>query len=95
MGTDNTPVQPQADTTLAALAVLGSFDTADFASVDVLMASTNPRELIVGLVDASRILIDILANATDTSTDEVIAHVRKQVLGLLNSGELGAEVSPY
>lgn len=81
--------KPQTDTTLAALAVLERFATKDFDSVDALLDTTDPRELVMGLLDVSRMLTGMLAKATEARHDEVIVHVRDTVLGLIHDGHLG------
>jgi hypothetical protein len=86
--------KPQTDTTLAALAVLERFSTEDFESVDALMATTDARELVIGLLDVSRMLASMLAKATDGQPDEVFVHVRQTVLGLIQDGHLGTDLTP-
>jgi hypothetical protein len=81
--------KPQTDTTLAALAVLERFATKDFDSVDALLDTTDPKELLVGLLDVSRMLTGMLARATDARHDEVIVHVRDTIMGLIHDGQLG------
>ena len=86
--------KPPTDTTLAALAVLERFTTEDFSSLDALVATTDPRELVIGLLDVSRMLTSMLAKATDGQPDEVIVHVRETVLGLISEGHLGTDLAP-
>lgn len=86
--------KPQTDTTLAALAVLERFATKDFDSVDALLDTTEPKELLMGLLDVSRMLTGMLARATDARHDEVIVHVRKTILGLIQDGQLGTALEP-
>ena len=86
--------KPQTDTTLAALAVLERFATQDFDSVDVLLDTTNPEELLVGLLDVSRILTGMLSRATEARPEEVIVHVRGSVMGLIKDGQLGTSLTP-
>lgn len=85
-------LKPQTDTTLAALAVLERFSTRDFDSVDALLDTTAPKELVMGLLDVSRMLTDMLSNATGARHDEVIIHVRETVLGLIKEGHLGTSL---
>lgn len=86
--------KPQTDTTLAALAVLERFATKDFDSVDTLLDTTDPKELLMGLLDVSRMLTGMLARATDARHDEVIVHVRGAILGLIHEGQLGTGLAP-
>lgn len=86
--------KPQTDTTLAALAVLERFATQDFDSVDALLDTTDPKELLIGLLDVSRMLTGMLARATDARHDEVIVHVRGTILGLIHDGQLGTGLAP-
>jgi hypothetical protein len=86
--------KPQTDTTLAALAVLERFATKDFDSVDALLDTTDPKELLMGLLDVSRMLTGMLARATDARHDEVIVHVRSTILGLIHDGQLGTGLVP-
>lgn len=81
---------PQADTTLAALAFLERFEGGEFADVDALLAVTDERELVIGLLDVSRMLTSMLSRAGETTPQDVIAHVRGTVLGLINDGSLSA-----
>lgn len=86
--------KPQTDTTLAALAVLERFATKDFDSVDALLDTTDPKELLMGLLDVSRMLTGMLARATGARHDEVIVHVRGTILGLIHDGQLGTGLVP-
>jgi hypothetical protein len=86
--------KPQTDTTLAALAVLERFATKDFDSVDALLDTTDTKELVMGLLDVSRMLTGMLARATDARHDEVIVHVRDTILGLIHNGHLGTGLAP-
>jgi hypothetical protein len=81
---------PQADTTLAALAFLERFESGEFADVDALLDVTDEREMIMGLLDVSRMLTSMVSRASEATTVEVITHLRKTVLGLINNGELSA-----
>lgn len=81
---------PQADTTLAALAFLERFEGGEFADVDALLAATDPRELVMGLLDVSRMLTSMLARAGEATPMDVIAHLRGTVLGLISEGALSA-----
>jgi hypothetical protein len=81
---------PQADTTLAALAFLERFENGEFADVDALLAVTDERELVMGLLDVSRMLTSMLSRASETSPEDVIAHVRGTVIGLISEGSLSA-----
>lgn len=85
-------IKPQTDTTLAALAVLERFSTGDLDSVDVLLDTTEPRELVMGLLDVSRMLTDMLSVATGARHDEVVIHVRKTVMGLIKEGHLSTNL---
>lgn len=86
--------KPQTDTTLAALAVLERFATNDFDSVDALLNTTDTKELVMGLLDVSRMLTGMLARATDARHDQVIVHVRETVMGLIHEGHLGTGLEP-
>lgn len=86
--------KPQTDTTLAALAVLERFATKDFDSVDALLNTTDTKELVMGLLDVSRMLTGMLARATDARHDEVIVHVRETIMGLVHDGHLGTSLTP-
>ncbi|MCC3299482.1 hypothetical protein [Arthrobacter caoxuetaonis] len=86
-------LKPQADTLLAALAVMERFQQRDFVAVDAIVDSTDPRELVMGLLDVSLILTDFLAAASQVSKESIVGKVREDVLGLVNSGRLGAGVS--
>ena len=81
---------PQADTTLAALAFLERFEGGEFADVDALLAVTDERELVIGLLDVSRMLTSMVSRACEATPQDVIAHVRGTVLGLINDGSLSA-----
>lgn len=86
--------KPQTDTTLAALAVLERFATKDFDSVDAMLDTTDPKELLMGLLDVSRMLTGMLARATGARQDEVIVHVRGTLMGLIHNGHLGTGLTP-
>lgn len=86
-------IQPQADTLLAALAAMESFQLRDFAAMDVIVDYTDPRELVMGLLDVSLILTRLLAEASQVSKEDIVAKVREDVLSLVNSGSLGAGVA--
>lgn len=81
---------PQADTTLAALAILERFEAGEFADVNALLDITDQRELIIGLLDVSRMLTSMISTASEATAVEVIASVRSTVLGLINTGDLSA-----
>ncbi|MCC3292819.1 hypothetical protein [Arthrobacter sp. zg-Y1110] len=85
--------QPQADTLLAALAAMECFQQRDFTAMDAIVDCTDPRELVMGLLDVSLILTDFLATATQTSKEDIVAKVREDILTLVNNGRLGAGVS--
>lgn len=86
-------VQPEADSMLAALALMERFQQRDFVSVDAIVDSVNPRELVMGLLDVSLIFTDFLAKATHTSKEDVVTSVRADVVALVNDGSLGAGTS--
>ena len=86
---------PQADTTLAALAVIEQFSRSEHDTLDALLDATDEHELVVGLVDVSRMLVSMLAGAANTSEQGVIDHMRTTVLGLISSGELGSSPSNH
>lgn len=84
---------PQADTTLAALAVMEQFSRNDFEALDALLDVTDEHELVMGLLDVSQVLASMLANATGTSKQGVLDHLRKMVLDLISTGDLAS--GPY
>lgn len=85
--------KPEADTILAALALMERFQQRDFDSVDAIVDSTDPRELVMGLLDVSLIFTDFLAKATGASKEDVVTGVRADVVALVNDGSLGAGIS--
>lgn len=85
--------KPEADTILAALALMERFQQRDFDSVDAIVDSTDPRELVMGLLDVSLIFTDFLAKATGSSKEDVVTGVRADVVALVNNGSLGAGIS--
>lgn len=81
---------PQADTTLAALAVMEQFSRNEFEALDALLKVTDEHELVMGLLDVTQILTSMLANATGVTSQGVLDHLRKMVLDLINAGELAS-----
>lgn len=86
----NTNQAPQADATLAALAVLSSITDGDFDGANALMAASTDKELLTGFLDVARYLTSIAANAAEVTAQEVIANVRTTVVDLVSQGELDA-----
>lgn len=81
---------PQADTTLAALAVIEQFSQGEYQTLDALLDATDEHELVIGLLDVSRHLATMLANAAGTTEQDVVDHLRSTVLGLISSGALSS-----
>ena len=92
---ENPSCPPQADTTLAALAVMEQFSLSEYETLDALMDTTNDRELVMGLLDVSQLLAAMVANAAGTSKQDVLDHLRKMVLDLINTGELASGPAPH
>lgn len=86
----NTNQAPQADATLAALAVLSLITEGDHDGANALMAASTDHELLTGFLDVSRYLTSIAAKAADVTAKDVIDNVRTTVLDLVNQGELDA-----
>ncbi len=83
---------PQADTTLAAIALLEQFTKGDSETTSALLDSTDTRELVTGLLDVSRFLAGMVAKASHTEPEQVFSHLRGTLVGLVNDGRLGAGV---
>lgn len=86
----NTTPAPQADATLAALAVLARLTDRDFDGANALMDSSNDQELLTGLLDVARYVTSIAAKAAGVTPQDVLTQVRTTVLDLVNKGELDA-----
>lgn len=87
---------PKADPTLSALALLDSFVKKDRTETDILLQSTDERELIMGLLHISQHMATMLGNASGGDQHDVVHHVRRTVLDLINQGkwEFGPIVLP-
>lgn len=90
--TSTTPSNPEttADPSLAALAVLEGFMRGDHQILDVLLTEVGQRELAMGLVTVGSVLVGMVGTAAEATQDEVVAHLRDMVIGLVNDGRLGA-----
>lgn len=86
----NTKPAPQADATLAALAVMSRLTDGDYEGANALMDSSTDQEMLTGLLDAARYLTSIAAKAAGVTPQEMLTHVRTTVVGLVNEGQLDA-----
>lgn len=77
---------PKADPALSALAVLASFVDKDYQSTDLLLDTTDERELIMGLLNISQHMATMLGLATGGDSGDVVRHVRQTVLSLIADG---------
>ncbi|MEH0110618.1 hypothetical protein V6N00_12980 [Tersicoccus sp. MR15.9] len=82
---------PEADSTLAALAVLDRFAVRDFDALNVLLDTTDGQQLIRGLLNTSLALLDMTSIAANTTHQQTIAHLREQFLGLVAAGQMSAD----
>lgn len=81
---------PQADTTLAALAVIEQFTRDEHTILNALMDATPDLELVMGLLDVARLLTTMLSRAAGTTEQEVVDHLRATILGLISAGALSS-----
>ena len=86
----NTNQAPQADATLAALAVLSRMTDGDHDGANALMDASSDQELLTGFLDVARYLTSIAANAANVTAQDVVTIVRQTVLELVSKGELDA-----
>ena len=86
----NTNQAPQADATLAALAVLSRMTDGDHDGANALMDASSDQELLTGFLDVSRYLTSIAAKAAGVTAQDVVTNVRQTVLDLVSKGELDA-----
>lgn len=86
----DTTQTPQADATLAALAVLSRITDGDYEGANALMDASTDHELLTGFLDVSRYLTSIAANAAGVEAQDVVTQVRSTVLDLVSRGDLDA-----
>ena len=77
---------PKADPALSALAVLASFVDKDPAATNLILDTTDERELIMGLLNISQHMATMLGNAIGGDAGDVVHYVRSTVLGLIHDG---------
>lgn len=90
MTTPGRPVVPKVDATLAALAIVEQFNFGEYDNVDTLLDSVDTRHVLMGAIDLSRFLADMLGRAANTSPQAVTEHVRTTLMKLISDGELSA-----
>jgi hypothetical protein len=83
---DQPTAVPTADPMFAAVALLEQFSSQNHPSADALLDTTDPRELVAGLIDVAGFLVSMVGNATGATNPEVLQHLRSTILGLVNEG---------
>ena len=77
---------PKADPALSALAVLASFVDKDPAATNLLLDTTDERELVMGLLNISQHMATMLGSAIGGGPGDVVDYVRSTILGLIADG---------